>query len=222
MSTETFAAPAAPAGNPDLAGHDAMAAALLERGILTQDQVNLSRAALEAQLAGVAPAEAPASPAGPKPVTDQSPVVPSPKDGGLDQAIFAPPASPAAYNFLPDGLPHGEEQDLAFESASRAALHHAGVPVGLANQMAKLWNEAMSREMPTDEQLVQGRQEAHAQLTKMWGDQTQANINLARGVLAKMAEKNPALPELLTLTGLGNNTWLVSALANIAKARGGR
>ncbi|MFN9358389.1 MAG: hypothetical protein ACK6A4_16475, partial [Alphaproteobacteria bacterium] len=158
----------------------------------------------------------------PKPVTDQSPVVARAQDGSLDQAIFAPPASPAAYNFLPDGLPHGEEQDLAFEQSSREALHYAGVPVGLANQMAKLWNDDMSREMPTDAQLVQARQEAHAQLTKMWGDQTQANINLARGVLAKMAEKNPALPELLTLSGLGNNPWLVSALANIGKARGGR
>jgi hypothetical protein len=209
--------------NPDIAGHDAMGAALVERGVLTQDQVNQSRANLEAQLTGVAPEprDAPNA-AEPKPVTDQSPVVARAQDGSLDQAIFAPPASPAAYNFLPDGLPHGEEQDLAFEQSSREALHYAGGPVGLANQMAKLWNDAMSREMPTDAQLVQARQEAHAQLTKMWGDQTQANINLARGVLAKMAEKNPALPELLTLSGLGNNPWLVSALANIGKARGGR
>lgn len=207
--------------NPDIAGHDAMGAALVERGVLTQDQVNQSRATLEAQLAGVAPEpSATADAAEPKPVTDQSPVVPSPQDGGLDASIFAAPSSPASYNL--GGVPEGEEADLAFEQASREAMHHAGVPASIGAAFGKLWAEAMTRELPSEDQLRQARQETYAALHKQWGADTDANLKLARGVLARMAERQPALPEALTLTGLGNNRFIIESLVNIAKARGGR
>jgi hypothetical protein len=214
MTTETFAAPAAPAGNPDLAGHDAMAAALVQRGVITSEQAAESRAALEAQLAGIAPEPSATADAA------QSPVVPSPQGGDLDQAIFAAPSSPASYNL--GGVPEGEEADLAFEQASREAMHHAGVPASIGAAFGKLWAEAMTRELPSEDQLRQARQETYAALHKQWGADTDANLKLARGVLARMAERQPALPEALTLTGLGNNRFIIESLVNIAKARGGR
>jgi hypothetical protein len=215
MTTETFAA------HPDVVTHQAMSEALVQRGVITSEQAAESRAALEAQLAGVAPEpSAPLDAAAPKPVTDQSPVVPSPQDGGLDASIFAAPSSPASYNL--GGVPEGEEADLAFEQASREAMHHAGVPASIGTAFGKLWAEAMTRELPSEDQLRQARQDTYAALHKQWGADTDANLKLARGVLARMAERQPALPEALTLTGLGNNRFIIESLVNIAKARGGR
>ena len=205
----------------DLATHDVMAQALHERGILTADQVAQSRAALEAQINGTPPAETAASPnpASPNALTDQSPVTPS-IDGTLDAAVFAPPQSLTAYQFATGPAPEGAEHSLEFEQANRAALFEAGIPTSIGSQMAALWDKAMATDLPTPQQIEQGRQEGMAALAKAWGQDFDQNLALARSVVVQMQAKQPAIMEMLEESGLGNNVWLTQTLANIGRARG--
>lgn len=206
----------------DLATHDTMAAALQERGILTADQVAQSRAALEAQINGTGPAETAAgpNPATPQALTDQSPVTPS-VDGSLDAAVFAAPQSAGSYQFPSDPPPEGVELSLDFEAANRAAMHAAGIPVSIGNELARRWNAAQSADAPTPESLAQSRQTAMAALDKAWGSERDANIALARQVVEAMAEKQPGIKDMLEVTGLGNDPWIIQTFANLARARSG-
>lgn len=133
--------------------------------------------------------------------------------------IFAPPSSPEGYYFPPP--PPGHKGDLAFERTNREAMLHAGIPSAIGNHIAALWNKAMSSEPPTDSQLALGQQQALAVLGRN-GANADETVALARGVVAKMAEKQPQVWTMLERTGIGNDPWLIQSLANLAKVRGGK
>lgn len=206
----------------DLATHDTMGQALVERGLMSIDQVAQSRAALEAQINGTPPAETAGSPnpASPNALTDQSPVTPS-IDGTLDAAVFAPPHSAGSYQFPSDPPPEGVELSLEFEAANRAAMHAAGIPVSIGNELARRWNAAQSADAPTPESLEQSRQNAMSVLDKAWGSERDANIALARQVVGAMAQKQPGIKDMLEATGMGNDPWVIQTFANLARARSG-
>lgn len=136
-----------------------------------------------------------------------------------DAEMFAPPSNPAGYLFPPP--PPGQVGDLAFETTNREAMLHAGIPAPIGSHIATLWNKAMTAPLPTDSQLALGKQQALEVLGRN-GANAEETLALARTVVAKMAEKQPQVWTMLERTGLGNDPWLISSLANIAKARGAK
>jgi hypothetical protein len=203
----------------DVATHDVMAQALIERGLLTPEQASISRVTLTGEQSPTAPKPAAASQAGsPTP----NPATASP-EATLDGQIFEGAASPAAYQFTTFEPPEGVEHSLEFESVNRAALHHASVPREIGNEIARRWNEAMARDEVSEQDLALSKQSALTQLNKAWGADTMKNIALAETVIAKIAEKQPGVWDMLRVSGLANDPWLIQTLHNVARAKqGGR
>lgn len=201
----------------DLATHDVMASALVERGIMTPEAAAADRAALEAQLAGqpaTAQAESPAA-------TAQPVATASPNADPLEAAVWAAPPSAAAYDMTQGvPVPPGAEYSHEFEAHNRAAFFAAGVPQSIGNHIAKLWNDVLARgEFPNDAQLEMGKRQALQALTKQWGADTQANLARAKSVVQVMEKHQPEIWNLLVQSGLGNDPWLISTLANLARSR---
>jgi hypothetical protein len=200
----------------DLELHDTMGAALVERGIMSPQDVAADRAGLEAQLDGTAP---------PPGAPDEASAQPASADAKARELAafgFAPPTAPTEYRLTEHGpMPEGAIVDEAFERATLQGFHAAGLPRSIADQFGRLWYEANTREAaPTDHELRTGKQQALAELSKMWGPDTQRNLQLADRIVDKMAEKQPAIYAMLERTGIGNNTWLIAALYNLAVAQG--
>lgn len=204
----------------DLETHDVMSQALIERGIVTADQVAADRASLEAELndpnGGFDPM------AGHTPQS-QGPTVPLDEAGqanAIDAAAFAGPASPADYRFERafDAAPSTREQ-LQAEQSLRTALHAEAVPVPIARQVDQLLAQGL-KNPPTPAQLEHGRQIGAAQLAKDWGADRDKNLAIANNELRRLSARMPALPGLLAETGVANSAWLAKTLFNQAKARG--
>jgi hypothetical protein len=215
---------------------EAAAAAMLERGLTTQEQVHAQRVELHQQLGlepppayvppavpGAAPAAQPApssaaalggaqpAPAAPGQAPEAQPVDP------MDAAIFAGPSNPAAYNFgpAPAGVQHSPEQELAF----RSMFHEEGIPTAIGDQIGRLWHQAAAKP-PTPVQLELSRQTATVKLSRMWGDDFERNVAVAQAEVTRMAKGRPEIREMLDVSGLGNDHWIISSLYNLARARG--
>jgi hypothetical protein len=223
----------------DLQFFEVASSAMLERGLTTPEQVHAERSALHAELGmepppayvpstqpGAAPAAASApsaaallgsepAPPGQAPVpAEQAAVDPA---EAMDAAIFAGPASPSAYNFGPaaPGVQTSPEQELAM----RSLFHQEGVPASIGDQIGKLFNAAVAKP-PTPAMIEMSRQTATAQLTRQWGDDFQRNVAIAQAEITRMAKTRPEIREMLDVSGLGNNPWVIISVFNMAKAKG--
>lgn len=204
----------------DVQTHDVMAGALVERGLMTAEAAAADRAQLVAQLEsgeGFDPmAGTAAKPVAAQPGTTEAlaPVDP------LDAMAFAPPPSPNVYRMVNGATPEGATVNLEFQSANRQAMHAAGLPEGIGNALADRWNAAMAKPQLNDTQLELGARQATEVLTKQWGSDFSKNLAIANSVVADMAKHQPAIKEMLKVTGLGNDPWLIASFYNVAKARG--
>lgn len=129
------------------------------------------------------------------------------------------PDSPGSYHFgsLPDGATPSPE-GIQREAELRALMHQEGIPKSIGDHLGKLFNQAVAHP-PTDAQLEQIRQEGAVTLHKVWGEDYEKNMSLARSEYQRLSGINPKLPELLTMSGLGSSPYLITALVNVAKAR---
>lgn len=208
----------------DMETHDLMASALVERGLMTAEAVAADRAQVVAQIEsgeGFDPmADTNAKPTG-KPVAAQAgnteanaPVDP------LDALAFAPPPSPNVYRMVNGAAPEGATMNLEFQSANRQAMHAAGLPEGIGNALADRWNAAMAQPQPTEAQIELSARKATEVLTKQWGPDFTKNLAIANTVVADMEKHQPAIRQMLKVTGLGNDPWIIASFYNVAKARG--
>jgi hypothetical protein len=205
----------------DLDTHDAMSAALIERGIVTAEQVAADRVSLEAELAnpgvgGFDPrAPADASKAAHANLFDNE------TDDGASISVdaFAGPTSVNEYRFehAPDAK-HTDET-MAAEAAWRTALHTVGIPVSIASQVDRLLAAGM-KNPPSQAQLEMGRQQCAIALGKQWGTSRASNLAIAQGELARIAKHRPEIIPALVQSGVGNSPWLAVTLYNMAKAKG--
>lgn len=205
----------------DVQTHDIMAQALQERGLISAEQASISRNALTG---GAAPADGPAGGQPPAPTLNPAPApqTAAQDPSNLDAMAFAAPDSPAAYQFTTFGPPEGVEHSLEFESVNRAAFHAAGIPKAIGDKIAAMWNAAAARDAVTEQELALSKRAALTQLNKAWGADTMKNIALAETVVARVAEKQPGVWDMLRVSGLANDPWLIQTLYNIAQAQGGR
>jgi len=205
----------------DIQTHELMAAALVERGIVTAEQVAADRASLERELAGdgggfdplAQPAAAPAQPSGVVLGSDQD-------DGSaIDQAAFAGPSSPTDYRFTndPDFRPTAETMQA--DAEWRQALHAEAVPVSIATEVQRLLSAGL-KNPPTEAQLELGRQAGEAALARVWGDSKARNLEVAKGELQRISARRPEIIPALVQSGVANSPWLAQTLYNMAKARG--
>jgi hypothetical protein len=208
------------ASQSDLQTFDVMAQALLERGLLTPEQASISRIALTGGNSADGPAggQPPAPTLNPAPAPQAAAQDPS----NLDAVAFAAPDSPAAYQFTTSEPPAGAEYSIEFESVNRAAFHAAGIPKAIGDHIAAMWNEAAARDEVSEQDLALSKQSALVALNKLWGADTMRNIALAETVVARIAEKQPGVWDMLRVSGMANDPWLISTLYNIAQAQGGR
>lgn len=202
--------------------YDVMADALVSRGLMTPEQVTADRTRIAELNGNQAGTQQPGKP-------DTSPAAEDPTSifqgnseeaAQLDAAAYEGPSSPAAYDFsyfgaMPEGVEHSPEQ----ETAIRNMYHAEGIPVAIGNEIARLYNAGLANP-PTPEQRELNAQESMATLHKMWGDNTDKNIEIANRELVRMQEHLPNIDEMLEASGLENNAWLVATLVNLAKARG--
>lgn len=215
--------PVAPVVSPlDVATHDVMAQALLERGLISAEQAAISRSALTGEQSPTEGSTAPKAPAASQAASPTPNLATASPEATLDAQIFEGAASPAAYQFTTSDPPEGVEHSLEFEAANRAALHHASVPREIGNEIARRWNEAMGRDEVSEQDLALSKQSALTQLNKVWGADTMKNIALAETVIAKIAERQPGVWDMLRVSGMANDPWLIQTLYNLARAQQGR
>jgi hypothetical protein len=201
----------------DIETHEIMSQALVERGVMTAEQVALDRIALETQLAGsVSPTAEPDAPTAPVEANAQTDLPTVPVDP-IDAMVFAGPDSPQSYQFDPP--PPGLVSDLNQEREIRQFFHAEGVPVSIAKEVNRLYGEGLLNP-PNEQQLEQSRQSCMATLTKVWGSDRDKNIAVAQREVTRMAQTKPEIREMLDVTGLGNNPWLLQTLVTMAKAKG--
>lgn len=190
--------------------------------MITEAQATEAMAAALA-LQGNTPTVAPSPKAIETDSTSQdTPITPPHTPNGQDAIIWAAPETSAGYQLHHGQIPEGAEVSREFEMTNREAMLHAGIPQSIGGQLARMWHHAMLSELPTDAQLELGKRAALATLTKQWGDATHDNLQLAKSVVSKMAEVQPAVWKMLEVSGMGNDPWVISTLANMARAKGGR
>ncbi|MCA8254817.1 hypothetical protein LGM89_16205 [Burkholderia sp. AU31624] len=175
-----------------------MAAEMVARGYWTKEQ------------AGAALAQD-----GIKP-TDAAPTAPEGVDP-LNAAIFEAPTNPDAYNF--GTVPANAQTDQAQDMAARQLFVNEGVPASIGNEIGRLWNAAATNP-PTEGQRAIAAQQAETTLRRQWGEQFDSNIALAQREVQRMAKANPNIHNMLEVSGLGNNPWLISTIVHLAQARG--
>lgn len=186
---------------------DAMSQALIDAGIMSQEEVAVERAAMEAGDGSQA-----------------TPVL-TPMHNGqtttLDDVAFAGAISPMEYNFGNLTPPHGSVTDpdyQAFEYGLRHSLHEAGIPPGVGNEFARLIYQSLAK--PMDATAIElERRSTIGQLSKMWGNDFDRNLAAANAVIDSMGQGAPLMKQVLQ-NGLGNNAWLIASMFNIAQARG--
>lgn len=144
----------------------------------------------------------------------------------IDQQIMSGAAKPTDYDFanIPVPAPGSVDpnQYNEIQSAFRGAMHEAGLPVGIGNEVARLVfgavNKLNGQEIP-QYQIDSEYQSSMQQLQKMYGPEFKQNIEAAKQILAKMDERFP-MSDALWATGLDNSPWLIASLVNVAKAKG--
>lgn len=144
----------------------------------------------------------------------------------VEQQAMAGAGKPAEYSFLnlptPDFNVVNPQEYYVVETGLRNAMHSAGLPVGIGNEIARLafgaLNKANGGEI-SDHQRAMEYQSANAQLRAMYGNDFERNIAAADALVAHMDKAFP-LSETLMATGLSNNPWIIASLVNVAKARG--
>jgi hypothetical protein len=197
---------------------------------MSSEQIASDRAALNARLGNgesapnaqvaaqpqVKAGGAPTTGAQPAPNTSTPEVQPDPLDE-ISVAAFAGPDTPQGYKFdrVPEGIQHSPEQELAV----RSVFHEFGVPVAIAAQVDRLFNQAI-RTPPTEQQKAWTEQETQIQLHRTYGADRERVLEVARKEFAAMATKQPMLKEMMNVSGLGNSFYVISSLYNIARARG--
>lgn len=204
--------------NSDMETFDIMAQALIERGLMSADQIADQRAAIEAGTDnGV---ELPAAKAT-APISKEA-VESAIYEGNttsLDAAIFAGANSPSAYNLSGLTPPHGSGVNPdypAFEHTIRECLHTGGLPAGIGNEVARLAYATIAKPQSGVE-FQMAAQSSRQQLEAMWGANTDRNIDLARSVIERMGPGAEIMTQICEM-GLGNNPWFIASLYNVAKA----
>ena len=133
-----------------------------------------------------------------------------------DALAFAGPSSAAQYQF---DRPYGATPNLESELAFREFLFDEAVPVSIAKEVDR---QAMlgAAKPPSPVQLELDRQQGMIALERIWGADRDANLDLARQEVARLAVKRPEIVTILESTGLGNSHWLALTLVNLARAKG--
>lgn len=194
----------------DAQAFEAMASALQERGLATPEQIQADRAAQ--------PFSKPAEPAAK--TTDTTNLQANevdPQAAQMDQSVFAGPDSPDGYRFI--APPNGVAYDAAQAASVASAFHEVGLPVSIAAQVDRLWNQALQAP-PTEAQLESSRQQAHVQLARTFGDDVSKVVAVAQKEFARMAAKAPHLADMAERSGLGNSPMLIASLYHNARAKG--
>jgi hypothetical protein len=125
--------------------------------------------------------------------------------------------SPAAYRFAP--VPEGVETDMQQGQAMQNLFHAEQIPVPIATEVSRLYSEACLAP-PTDEQVELAARETMLRLERQYGADTGKYVNAARAEIARMAQREPRLLDMLNVSGLGSSYYVVNSLINIARARG--
>ncbi|CAB3754549.1 hypothetical protein B7G54_12005 [Burkholderia puraquae] len=185
-----------------------MASALVDRGVWTREQADAMLAADAA--------------AGPDqsfdpPVTAPKSAAPPPSVDPIDAAVFTGPGNAAAYNF--GAVESNVQVDQAQDMAVRQLFVSEGVPASIGNEIGRLWNAAAANP-PTAEQRNVATQQAELLLQRQWANDYDTNLKVAQQEVQRMAKANPNLHDMLEVSGLGSNPWLITTIFNLAKARG--
>ena len=186
-----------------------MADALVQRGILTREQVDAEIAKESSGEGAVEPS------AQPDRIADDENT-----DSVLNraaEAAFAPPTTPGGY--VIDRTPSGLKHTYQLESTFRAIAHDSGLDAPFVADIARRWNAAAAAPPMTAAQIEAREINAFAQLAREWGDQYNANLSLAKSFVAGIAAKHPSVTNLLEASGLGNDPAVVKQMYLRALAR---
>jgi hypothetical protein len=134
----------------------------------------------------------------------------------IDALAFAPPKAISEYRFeTPKGGQANQEQVQEVQQLFFAE----GIPAPVANMVAKLYDQsAMSP--PTAMQIQSATVQTMAKLKDQYGDDTERCIAAARGEVNRLAARNPKILDMLEVSALGSNFYVVQSLINLARARG--
>ncbi|PXX37647.1 hypothetical protein [Burkholderia sp. NFACC33-1] len=185
-----------------------MAAALVDRGVWTREQADamLAADAVAGPDQGFDPLVAASKPTAPPQGVDP-----------IDAAVFTGPDNAAAYNF--GAVDPSVQVDQAQDMAVRQLFVSEGVPASIGNHIGQLWNAAAANPPTTEERNV-ATQQAELVLQRQWGNDYEANLKAAQQEVQRMSRANPNLHDMLEVSGLGSNPWLITTIFNLAKARG--
>ncbi len=135
------------------------------------------------------------------------------------------------------GLPNVEQIHQAIENDAGATLtpqqtlkinetvggwmQTAQLPKEIGSGIAKLAGDHI-RDMPRYDQMTESARQSHqliegARLQKLWGENHDTNLALAKQLVQKINEKHPDFIPFLERTGLGNNFRFIAQLGTHAR-----
>lgn len=137
----------------------------------------------------------------------------------LSSGFFDDRVTVGRYVF--EAPPRGVESSQEQEMAIRTLFAAEKIPVSVGQHISKLWNQACANP-PTAEAKALAAQKVMAELNRGGEVRATETIRLAQQEVARLAKTNPSIVEMLEVSGLGNDRWLIEHLANTARVRGAR
>jgi hypothetical protein len=170
-----------------------MGQALVERGLMTADQV---AAELPAQAQQDSDTEGAAE--------------------GSHPAL-QPPPTPDGYRF--DPAPLGVEVTPQEMLSVKQALHAEGIPNAIA---AATWQQVMkaTAQPPTAEQIKAAASATHAKLYAKYGAEAPKVIAAAQAEFDRLDARDPHIGRVILASGVGASLWFNETLYNLARNAG--
>jgi hypothetical protein len=142
----------------------------------------------------------------------------SPEAAAIDRAF--PPARPQDYQ-MPEYSRPGEgltPEESKFDAMARGWLADARFTREIGSSLAReIAREAQAHEAKTESQRELYRRSTEALLQRMWGDQYDERVSLARTLVRELDARKPGLLAVLEHSGAGNNPRVIAALASQAE-----
>jgi hypothetical protein len=186
----------------------------------TRDQ----RIDLEVGMRNQPPPAKPAPPASKVTPADAIAALHAHENAALSQelsAVMAPPASPSDYQFPSRG--DLSDAQFATDNEIKTALHSEGFPRQVVDSIASDIATAVATHANETQQQAQARiAGTRATLERWYGKDTDANLNLVDGVLARLIAKGGATRSFVENVASHLNALSIDQLVQFAKYRASR
>lgn len=140
----------------------------------------------------------------------------------MEAQIYAPASNISEYDFSgiappPPDSGVSSQEFAAYQQHAREVLKDSRIPASIGGDMMRRMFSTMNRDAVPEAQLQASHHSAMDYLSKIWGQDRDANVHLANLLVDRIDTRLPGFKSLLKHSGEGNNPMLIVALYNAAR-----